>query len=99
MLFNAMRVERSFNSFIELVSQGAQREQENFIGKLRINRRLRKQAADSAYELYENAIENGETVLLVDGERAGIMTFFEWLIANQDVIFALIQRLISLFGL
>ena len=56
---------------------------------LRSDRRVRR-LASSAYEQFEQSVPAGA--------QAGIMDFFEWLIENQDSIFAFIARLISLFG-
>lgn len=102
-LFEMVRVTSSFDNFLELQNRRTDNDDEGFsapdrkrvITKIRRNIRARRQVAMDAYAAYEVALTNDEAY----SENGDIMSFLEWLIANQETIFALIQRIISLFGL
>lgn len=102
-MFNTIRENRTFENFLELQNRRIDNPSDGLnaqnralaLKKIRGNLRARRQCCNDAHTLYEAALENGSAYK----ENGDIMTFLEWLLANADTIIALIQRLISLFGL
>lgn len=80
--------EHAFSKSVEKAGSSATEAKKNLglIKKFRAARRARDQAMTEAYELYE-------------GDAAFDGTFLEWLFEHADEIFALIAKIMALFGL
>ena len=90
-----MMEDRVFDSFLALQERSLQSsDTRNSMRKAVRNRRVKRVCCDEAYSRYLIARENGTAV----SENGDILTFFEWLLAHAEEIFALIARIIALFG-
>ena len=89
------RADRIFDNYLKVQSSRidssdglSAEDRKSRIGTLRANRRAQRQCCDSSYELFKNDKDDG-----FNG------TFLDWLLANSDKIFALIMKIMALFGL
>lgn len=96
-MLDVLRADRVFESFLDIQDlriddpdQGLSASDRKLkIKTLRESRRARRLAAADSFEKYLNAKED-------EGFNG---TFFDWLIANPELVMAIIMKIISLFGL
>ena len=81
------RSDRVFGNFLALKDFSEGQERVGLRERIRNNIRARHAACDECYSAYENAREEGYSG-----------SFLDWLVENADEIFALIKKILALFG-